>query len=70
MVASHGITRGCAEERFCPDQPATRAEMACFLIRAIGGFDGFDPPGEVDRLITEAGAEVRTQSWSWTYISN
>lgn len=44
--------------------------MACFLIRAIGGFDGFDPPGEVDRLITEAGAEVRTQSWSWTYISN
>jgi hypothetical protein len=44
--------------------------MASFLIRAIEGFDGFDPPCQVDRLITEAGGEVRTQSWGWTYISN
>ncbi len=46
VVASHGITRGCAEGRFCPDQPVTRAEMASFLIRSIGGFDGFDPPAD------------------------
>lgn len=44
IVASHGISLGCASERFCPDDPVTRAEMASFLIRAIGGFDGFDPP--------------------------
>ncbi len=44
VVASHGITRGCADGLFCPDQPVTRAEMASFLIRSIGGFEGFDPP--------------------------
>ena len=46
IVASHGITLGCAESRYCPDQPVTRAAMASFLIRAIGGFDGFDPPAD------------------------
>lgn len=46
IVASHGITRGCADGLYCPDQPVTRAEMASFLIRAIGGFDGFDPPAD------------------------
>ena len=44
IVASHGISFGCAVDRFCPDAPVTRAEMASFLIRAIGGFEGFDPP--------------------------
>jgi hypothetical protein len=46
VVASHGITRGCADGLFCPDQPVTRAEMASFLIRSIGGFEGFDPPSD------------------------
>jgi hypothetical protein len=46
VVASNGITLGCDEGRFCPDQPVTRAEMASFLIRSIGGFEGFDPPAD------------------------
>ena len=30
-----GITRGCADGRFCPGDAVTRAEMAAFLIRAF-----------------------------------
>jgi hypothetical protein len=38
-LASAGITRGCnppANDRFCPDEPVTRAQMASFLVRALG----------------------------------
>lgn len=38
-VAQRGITVGCAtqpEPLYCPDQPVTRAQMAAFLLRAIG----------------------------------
>jgi hypothetical protein len=33
------ITRGCnppANDRFCPDDPVTRAQMAAFVVRALG----------------------------------
>ncbi len=36
-LAAAGITRGCgapSENRFCPNQPVTRAEMAAFLVRS------------------------------------
>jgi hypothetical protein len=35
-LAANGITRGCAPDRYCPDDPVTRAQMASFLVRAIG----------------------------------
>jgi hypothetical protein len=38
-VAAAGITFGCGEDRFCPNDPVTRAQMASFLVRA------FDVPG-------------------------
>ena len=31
----HGITNGCAEAKFCPNQFITRGEMAAFLVRAF-----------------------------------
>jgi len=37
-LAHAGITRGCnppANDRYCPDRPITRAEMAAFLTRAL-----------------------------------
>jgi hypothetical protein len=37
-LAEAGITNGCTEDRFCPSDPITRAEMATMLARA------FDPP--------------------------
>ena len=38
-LAAAGITRGCnppANDRFCPTQAVTRAQMAAFLVRALG----------------------------------
>ena len=46
-LAGAGITQGCnppANDRYCPDQTVTRAQMATFLARAlalIGGPAGF-----------------------------
>jgi peptidoglycan/xylan/chitin deacetylase (PgdA/CDA1 family) len=31
-----GVTVGCEEDRYCPDAPVTRAQMASFLQRALG----------------------------------
>lgn len=38
-LAASGITRGCnppINDRFCPDDPVTRGQMAAFLTRALG----------------------------------
>lgn len=35
-LAAAGITRGCGSGRFCPGDPVSRAEMAAFLVRALG----------------------------------
>lgn len=34
-IADAGVTDGCAEDRFCPKEPVTRAQMATFLARAL-----------------------------------
>jgi hypothetical protein len=37
-LATAGVTLGCnppANDRFCPDQPVTRGQMAAFLVRAL-----------------------------------
>src|SRR5690554_4656885 len=39
-LAAAGVTRGCnppANDRFCPDDPVTRGQMAAFLKRALSG---------------------------------
>lgn len=34
-IVAAGITTGCAEHRFCPEDPVTRGQMAAFLHRAL-----------------------------------
>ena len=34
-IRAEGITGGCAAERYCPDDPVTRGQMAAFLDRAL-----------------------------------
>ncbi|MDE0230706.1 MAG: S-layer homology domain-containing protein [bacterium] len=36
VIAELGITRGCGEGLYCPSRSVKRAEMAAFLIRALG----------------------------------
>jgi len=45
-VAAAGITSGCAPNKYCPDDPVSRGQMASFLVRALGltagaGVDAF-----------------------------
>ena len=35
-LAASGITGGCANGNYCPDQPLTRGQMAVFLAKALG----------------------------------
>ena len=63
-LATAGITKGCnppANDRFCPDDPVTRGQMAAFLVRALhlsasGGSSFVDSggvfDGDIDRLAT------------------
>jgi hypothetical protein len=46
-MAATGITKGCnppTNNRFCPDSVVTRAQMAAFLVRALGLTDRLDDP--------------------------
>ena len=38
-LASSGVTKGCADDEFCPRRDTTRAQMATFLHRALGLVD-------------------------------
>ncbi|MFP3914456.1 MAG: S-layer homology domain-containing protein [Actinomycetota bacterium] len=70
-LAAEGVTRGCnppTNDRFCPDDPVTRGQMAAFLVRAMGytdagggdlftDDDGSTFESDIDRLAT-AGVTV------------
>ncbi|MBK5268352.1 MAG: SpoIID/LytB domain-containing protein [Acidimicrobiia bacterium] len=60
-IAAAGITIGCNppdNDRFCPDRPVTRAQMAAFLVRAYGFVDRSpDPFTDDDGSIFEADIE-------------
>lgn len=60
-IAAAGITLGCNppdNDRFCPDRPVTRSQMAAFLVRAYGFVDRSpDPFTDDDGSIFEADIE-------------
>jgi hypothetical protein len=43
QLAAEGITAGCGNGNYCPEQPVTRAQMAVFLLRSKYGA-GYIPP--------------------------
>jgi hypothetical protein len=36
QLAAEGITSGCGDGNYCPEDPVTRAQMAVFLVRTFG----------------------------------
>jgi hypothetical protein len=60
-IAAAGVTKGCnppQNNRFCPDSPVTRGQMAAFLVRALGlGGGGGDPFHDDDGSIFEGDIE-------------
>jgi hypothetical protein len=39
-LAAAGVTKGCADDRYCPSRPLTRAQAASMLARALSLTDG------------------------------
>ncbi len=42
-LAFHGVTSGCGNNNYCPNNPVTREQMAVFLLRGIHGSSYFPP---------------------------
>jgi len=45
-LSARGITVGCGNGNYCPNDPVTREQMAAFIIRALGEFDPPTPPNQ------------------------
>jgi S-layer homology domain len=43
QLAASGITGGCGDGNYCPDNPVNRGQMAIFLLKSIHGFS-YTPP--------------------------
>ncbi len=43
-LAATGITQGCDNHRYCPDQPITRGQMATYLARVLDRLAAANPP--------------------------
>ncbi len=50
-----GVTGGCGNDNYCPENPVTRAQMAVFLERGINGA-GFQPPAAAGNVFLDVGA--------------
>lgn len=54
-LAASGITSGCGNGRYCPDDPVTRAQMAVFLERGMRG-SAFSPPAATGNVFLDVAA--------------
>lgn len=63
-LSDEGITSGCGNGNYCPDQPVTRAEMAIFLLRAEHN-SSYTPPA----VGSDTGfADVPVTHWAAAWI--
>jgi len=58
-LAAAGVTHGCGDTRFCPEDPVTRAQMASFLARA---FD-LSAPEDLPQIPTDVLEELQAPPW-------
>jgi protocatechuate 3,4-dioxygenase beta subunit len=49
-LSARGVTLGCGNGNFCPNDPVTREQMAAFILRAKGEFD---PPTPASQRFTD-----------------
>jgi len=63
QLATEGITSGCGDGNYCPDNRVTRAEMAKFLLTAKHGA-GYSPPAAVwDTGFNDVSVDYWAASW-------
>jgi hypothetical protein len=53
-LARSGITAGCGNNNYCPDEPVSRAQMAVFLERGMRGSD-YAPPAASGNVFLDVG---------------
>jgi glucose/arabinose dehydrogenase len=61
-LVARGITFGCSTDRFCPDDPVTRAQMASFLVRTLILPSGPDLFGDDEGSLHEADINALTRA--------
>lgn len=59
---SNGITGGCSSNRFCPNNPVTRSQMAIFLLRSKYG-PSHNPPGATGNIFGDVPANAFGAAW-------
>jgi len=61
-IAAAGITSGCGNNKYCPLNPVTRAQMAIFLLRGING-GSYTPPPATGTLFNDVPLGVFADAW-------
>ena len=72
-LAAAGVTKGCnppANDRFCPEEPVTRAQFAAFLHRTGGGSPSGEWPSAPSRVGTLSPDSELTPSGTFTTSSD
>lgn len=62
QLAAEGITAGCGGNNYCPDQAATRDQMAVFLLRAKHG-SAYTPPTPTGTVFSDVPDTYWAASW-------
>jgi hypothetical protein len=62
VFSAHGITGGCGNGNYCPDDSVTRAQMAVFLERGRHG-GWFEPPAATGNVFTDIGPDSYAASF-------
>jgi len=61
-IASNGITTGCGNGLYCPDQGVTRAQMAVFLLKSKHG-SAYSPPPATGGVFSDVPANAFAADW-------
>jgi len=61
-ISAQGITAGCGNGDYCPDTPASRAEMAVFLLKTLLG-SGYSPPPASGSVFGDVPANAFAAAW-------
>ncbi|MCP5425142.1 MAG: S-layer homology domain-containing protein [Gammaproteobacteria bacterium] len=61
-LAADGITGGCGQNIYCPNNPVTRAQMAVFLLRSKYGASYF-PPAASGTVFNDVPANAFAAAW-------
>ncbi len=62
QLASDGITGGCDDSNFCPENKVTRAQMAVFLLRAKHGAS-YTPPAPSGTRFGDVASDYWAAAW-------